>query len=426
MANLGPVRKLTPGPGLGKATGALALAIMFVLTVVASQAAPAQTFNVIHTFTGGQGGKNPFAGLTVDAAGNLYGTATDGGLGYGTAYTLRHSGAGWVFDPLYSFAGGSDGAYPQARVIIGQNGTLYGTTVIGGQACSSGTCGTVFNLRPSAFPCRSAICPGMETVLYRFMGGDDGADPKYGDLIFDQGNIYGTTPEGGSHGYGTVYELTPSGTESVLYSFAGFVGGHDGGHPYGGVVRDNVGRLYGTTHEGGTLNAGTVFELTPSEMGWTEEVIYSFQRSGSGLVPYAGLIVDQSGNLYGATTTTDFFGGGGGTVFELSPSDGSWTYTVLYSFTGNANCGPRANLAMDPAGNLYGTTYCDGANNYGSVFKLTPTLNPPWTYISLHDFTNGSDGELPISNVLIHPNGKLYGTAIGGDQGSGVVWEITP
>src|SRR5271157_394855 len=418
MANPRQLRNLIFGLSLGAATAALAIA--FVLIVVATQPAQAQTFNVLHNFTGAQDGGNPYAGVTMDKAGNLYGTAFHYGAGYGTVYQLKHKGSGWVFNPLYSFTAGSDGAYPAGGVIFGPNGTLYGTTYEGGKGY-----GTVFNLRPKPTACLTALCGWGETVLYRFVGyPTDGAYPGYtnGDLIFDQaGKIYGTTENGGSHSYGVVYELTPSGsgwTESVLYNFSG----SDGAYPYSGVIFDNAGNLYGTTFEGGLGGVGTVFELTYS-IGWTETFLNSFRNGTDGSYLIAGLIFDQSGNLFGATNNGGQ--GGGGTVFKLTPSNGSWTYSLVYSFTGGAECGPWGNLVMDGAGNLYGTTVCDGAKNAGSVFELTPS-GSGWTYTSLHDFTGGSDGALPYCNVVFDANGNLYGTAYaGGSQGVGVVWKIT-
>ena len=414
------------------ATAALALVIMFALAVVLSPAAQAQTYKVLYNFTGGLDGGTPFAGLTMDKAGNLYGTTRGFPGGYGTVYRLRFLGSSWVFNPLYTFTGGKDGAKPYAGVIFGPNGSLYGTTSVGGNlTCNQPSgCGTVFNLRPQPTVCLTSVCAWTETVLYAFKAGADGAYPEFGDLTFDQaGNIYGTTGQGGNSNRGTVYELTPSNggwTESIIYSFTG---GADGAYPNAGFILDNAGNLYGTAYAGGSSNLGTVFQLTYSVgSGWTENVLYSFGYTG-GDQPYAGLIFDQSGNLYGATS--DGGSGDGGTVFELTPGEnGNWTYTLIYSFDGTRNnaCGPR-NLVLDGAGNIYGATRCDGSkyDHAGSVFKLTPTPAPPWTYTSLHDFTDGDDGGYPISNVVIDANGNLYGTASnGGSYGAGVVWEITP
>ena len=429
MNNLRQLRSWTLGLSVDVATVTLALAIVFVL---ASEAAQAQTFNVLHTFTGGNDGGNPSAGVTIHA-GVLYGTTFAGGLlscngghGCGTVYQMKHIGSGWTFNSLYTFTGGSDGAIPTAPVVFGPDGALYSTTEFGGSN------GDVFKLRPFPTACKTALCPWSENLLYNFQGGTDGSKPI--GLLFDQaGNIYGTTSSGGAYGDGTVYELTPSGsgwTESLLHSF-GY--GTDGITPYRSmVVFDNAGNLYGTTYYGGAFNAGSVFQLTPSESGWIEKVIYSFLGNTDGRFPYSGLIIDQSGNLYG--TTTDAGSGYGGTVFELSPSGSGWTYSALYSLTGSLgdSCGPAWALTMDAVGNLYDTTECDGANQAGNVFKLTNT-GGSWTYTSLHDFTGGSDGLWPISGVTFDTSGNLYGTTYyGGDlncgntYGCGVVWEITP
>jgi len=404
---------------------AFALELVCALVIVTVLSAQAQTFTVIHNFTGGGDGFYPKAGVTLDQAGNLYGTA-DGfeSYGYGTVYKLTHQGSNWSLNPLYEFTGGRDGANPEARVIFGPNGTLYGTTYAGGTYNG----GTVFSLRPYPTVCKTALCPWAETVLYPFSRGADGYYPSPADLIFDQaGNIYGTTIA--PSGDGVVYELTPSGggwTESVLHSFSG---SPDGAGPYGGVIRDNAGNLYGTTESGGTGSGqGTVFELTYSTgSGWSESILYSFQGGSDGGVPLVGLIFDPLGNLYGATS--DGGSGGGGTVFKLTPFGGSWTFSLVYSFTGNL-CGPGGKLVMDGAGSLYGTTACDGAYNEGSIFELTPS-NGAWTYRSLHDFCAGgypcSDGRFPLGNVVFDTSGNLYGTAEqGGTDDGGVVWEITP
>ena len=402
-----------------------AYALALLMIILATQL-HAQTFTVLHTFTGGQDGKSPYAGVTLDQAGSLYGTTTAGGAGYGTVYKLTHKGPAWTFNPLFSFDG-SDGANPEARVIFGPNGTLYGTTEGGGlNNCNTG-CGTVFNLRPSATACRAALCPWTETVLYAFKGHfSDGAAPGAGDLLFDQaGNIYGATSGGGGYDYGAVYELTPSGggwTESILYSFPGGVGGF---YPFSGVIFDNAGNLYGTTVDGGLANRGTVFELTYSAgSGWTESILYDFPNGSDGSGPQPGLIFDPLGNLYGATPRGGK--GGAGTVFKLTPAgNGNWMYSLVYSFTGGDPCGPWGTLVMDEAGNLYGTTYCGGFG-YGRVFELTPSSGG-WAYKDLYDFTGGSDGAHPYGSVVFDASGNLYGTTYtGGSQGDGVVWEITP
>jgi len=402
----------------------IAFAVVAALAGVVAQSAHAQTYSVLHTFTGGLDGEIPEAGVTLDRAGNLYGTASYGGnTGYGTVFKLAHKGSGWTFSPLYNFAGGNDGATPLARVIFGSNGTLYGTT--SDQAMEQGTFGTVFNLRPPASACKSVLCPWSETVLHRFTAnGNDGITPGYGDVVFDKaGNLYGTTINGGTNDRGIVYELTPSGgswTESILFNF----GSGLGVYPYNGVIFDNAGNLYGTTYEDedGPTVYGTVYQLTPSGSGWTENILHSFQEASDGAYPFGGVIFDQVGNLYG---TTAYAGpSGAGTVFQLTPSNGTWTLTVLHSFAGSD--GPFGGLTMDAAGNLYGMTYADGANNFGSVFKLTPS-GGGWTYTDLYDFTGKDDGGYPFGTVAFDANGNLYGTASAfGKNGYGVVWEITP
>jgi uncharacterized repeat protein (TIGR03803 family) len=426
-------------------TMVVSTSMAFALMVLPTQPAWAQSFTVLHNFTGGQDGGFVYAGLTIDKAGNMYGTTYQGGYtggdcagygGCGTVFRLSRKGSGWIFSPLYSFLWGSDGAAPLAGVTVGPDGALYGTTNWGGGSnqCTNG-CGTVFSLRPQAHSCASVSCPWSESVLYRFTGAD-GAFPQYGDLIFDQsGSLYGTTRQGGIWGLlcgdgggtcGIVYKLTPAGagwTESILYAFTGE---SDGYYPYSGMIFDNTGKImYGTTLFGGAYGImsgyGTVYQLILTGNGWTENTLYTFQNGSDGEWPYAGITLDQSGRVYGSASYGGI--GNGGTVFQLTPSGGSWLFSLLYSFSGT--CGPRGNLVFDPNGNLYGTTVCDGANKLGNVFKLTPGIGG-WTYTSLHDFS-GSDGAGPYGSLLLDADGNLHGTtARGGTYNEGVVWEITP
>src|SRR5271165_1156389 len=321
--------------GLHAGSCGLVSALLLAVAILSSQTLEAQTFNVIHNFTGGQDGGSPFAGLIMDKAGNLYGTTAFGGSGNGTVFRLVFKSSHWVFQPLYSFAGGTDGANPQARVIIGPDGALYGTTQNGGMGH-----GTVFKLSPQPTACKTALCAWKETVIYRFAAGADGDSP-FSEVVFDQsGNLYGTTVLGGTgtcntnYTCGVVFELTPSGgswIESILYRFTG---GNDGGSPAAGLIFDGAGNLYGTATVGGLNNKGTVFQLTPEGSGWSENVLYSFMGS-DGYQPASSLTFDQKGNLYGTT----IYGGstygsspGGGVAFELMPSGGQWTENVLYSF----------------------------------------------------------------------------------------------
>jgi uncharacterized repeat protein (TIGR03803 family) len=407
-------------------TLALAMGLALALPVLLAQSAQAQSYKVLYNFTGGQDGAYPEAGVTLDGGGNLYGTTYQGGSSNrGSVFKLAHKGSGWTLSPLYSFTAGRDGSAPIARVVFGPDGSLYGTTQFGGRNCGVG-CGTVFNLKPPVSICKAILCPWTETLLYKFSGGSDGANPGYGDLTFGPtGDIFGTTYFGGNNAQGVVYELTfQSGkwTENAIYRF---IGTNDGGNPYSSVVFDGAGNLYGTAYAGGADGHGTVFQLTPSLSGWTENTLYAFQSSSDGASPFGGVVFDNAGNLYGGAS-----GGGagsGGTVYELMPSNGSWIFSVIYSFTGSAYLpGPYDSLTMDAAGNLYGTTFKDGAHSAGSVFKLTP-LNGGWTETDLYDFSGGADGGIPYGSVSIDANGNLYGTAShGGTNGYGVIWEITP
>ena len=354
---------------------------------------------------------------------------------------------------LHSFGSGTDGQDPQAGLVMDSHGNLYGTTYFGGihGACQGGpTCGTVFELSPKEGG------DYAETILHSFGGDMDGQNPAAG-LIFDGvGNLYGTTPVGGIHGYGTVFELSPNGsggwTETVLHSFD--YNGSDGALPYANLVFDRFGNLYGTTYAGGihascnygaNAGCGTVFELSPREGGgWTETVLHSFNNNGQdGWYPDAGLLFDGAGNLYGTTVAGGIHhtcsSGGCGTVFELSPLEGGgWTEAVLHSF-GNGTDGiwPVAGLTFDGAGNLYGTTSgggihiaCDGGG-CGTVFELSPREGGGWTETVLHSFGNGTDGAAPGAGLVFDATGNLYGTtAVGGIHcglpGCGTVFALSP
>jgi len=312
--------------------------------------------------------------------------------GCGTVFELMPTGAGgWTEKVLHNFNNdGTNGWWPRAGLITDAAGNLYGTTSAGGLYGR----GIVFELTPSAG------AGWTEKVLYSFnSNGADGHYP-YAGLIFDAaGNLYGTTMSGGLYGRGTVFELTATAgggwTEKVLYSFNS--NGTDGHYPYAGLIFDAAGNLYGTTNEGGTYlcaphsdGCGTVFELTPEAGGgWTEQVLHRFGNSDGALPVSGSLIFDSAGNLYGTTVFGgDYlcgpYGDGCGTVFELTPkAGGGWTEQVLHSFNNNDSAvtngwWPWAGLITDTAGNLYGTTmYSSGiAGSAGTVFQLTPPVYP--------------------------------------------------
>lgn len=384
----------------------LVLALAVGTASLIAPRAQAQTFSVVHSFTGGSDGSNPLNGFILDASGNLYGTASSGGA-YNSGVVFKVTEKGKEIQ-LYPFTGGVDGGGPNGSLIRTANGVLYGTTTAGG---ASGA-GTVFK-----------VVGKKETVLYSFTGGADGGDPQAGLTADAAGNLYGTTSSGGATGNGTVFRLSlpkdGKRTETVLYSFGG---GTDGATPVGGVSFDAAGNLYGTTSAGGAYGLGTVFQLEAGE-NWKENILHSFEDGNDGAVPYAGLIPDKAGNFYGAATE----GGsnGGGTVFELTPSNGSWTFNIIYSVPGWGISGSFRDLVLDGAGNIYATTHCDGEYNSGTVYELTPS-GSSWTYTLLYAFTGGSDGLYSFSNLVLN-QGKLYGTTkYGGEYSNGVIFEVTP
>lgn len=395
---------------------ACSLALEFALLIVGSSLAPGQTFTVLHNFTGGADGANPYSPVTIDGRGDLYGTTFYGGSG-GVVYKMTQTHGAWTFASLYQFGAHNDPAFPYAGVVIGPDGTLYGT----GSAGGTHGAGAVFKLQPPPHFTPNLLAPWTETVLYSFQGGNDGLTP-YAEVTFDPaGNIYGTTYNGGIARQGTVYELSRSGdawTERVLYNFAG----SNGADPIGGVLIDHAGNLYGTTQEGGVnQDFGAVWELTyMAPVGWTESFLHSFDQNGLAS-PTASMIFGPSGNIYG--TAAD----GAGGIFELTPSGSTWIYRPLYGSGGGIEeCGDRGSLVMDAAGNLYGTTTCDGDHGDGSIFKLS-YIDGSWTSTTLYSFTGGSDGLWPEAGPALDADGNLYGTTTqGGAYGNGVVWELTP
>jgi uncharacterized repeat protein (TIGR03803 family) len=309
-------------------------------------------FSLLYSLAGGSGdGSDPYHTLIQGNDGNIYGTTASGGSsGRGTVFKITPSGTETV---LYSFPAGS--SEPYTGLIQGSDGNFYGTTGANGASDD----GTVFKITVG----------GNQTVLHAFpKTGTDGQIPYAGLIQGSDGNLYGTTYFGGANGLGTVFKVTLSGTETVLYSFAG---GSDGDHPYGGVVQGTDGNFYGTTYQGGASGNGTVFKITPSG---TETVLYAFAGGSDGAVPEAGLTLGSDGNFYGDTLQ----GGadGLGTVFELTPSGSE---TILHSFAGGGSDGanPTANLVPGTDGNLYGTTSAGGPGGHGTFFKVTLQFTLP-------------------------------------------------
>jgi uncharacterized repeat protein (TIGR03803 family) len=334
---------------------------------------------------------------------------------YGTALALAFlaltgSAAAKSDKILHSFGGGSDGANPYAGVISDRSGNLYGTTYTGGSSnCSGAGCGTVFKVTHD----------GTETVLYPFTGGNDGEGPYAGVIEDKSGNLYGTAVYGGSYGDGTVFELAPDGTFTVLHTFLG--GSNDGALPEAGLIEDRAGNLYGTAIYGGAENEGIVYEIASDG---TFTILYSFKgySAGDGANPTAALIRDSAGNFYGTTEQ------GGtderGTVFELA-SDG--TETVLHSFTGGSDGAySRGGVVRDKSGNLYGATINGGGSGTGcggqgcgTVFMVTPNGTESVLY-ALCSLANCADGAVSQTGVVEDSAGNLYGiTTIGGGTGCG-------
>jgi uncharacterized repeat protein (TIGR03803 family) len=471
-----------------------------------SPASPGWTEKTLYTFTGAADGYTPYGNLIFDGSGNLYGVTYGSKGGYGVVYRLTPSGGGWTDSVLYTFTGGSDGAAPQGGLVLDSAGDLFGTTSEGSTAnigtvfelvLASGTytenqifafpgtdgvdlqsglvadtagnlygtateggfnqcplagnagCGSVFELS------RSSNGTWQRTVLHNFTGtqNGDGGLPN-GTLIFDSaGNLYGTTSNS-IYGGGTIFKLSPSASGrnyQIIYKFGSHHG--DGEDPFSGLLIDAAGNLYGTTIAGGNgsyLNCsycGTVYKLAPTTGGhYFETVIYNFQGEGDGSYPLAGLTIDQAGNLYGTTSQGGINDGdqGFGVVFKLAPnSNGSWTQSVLYAFTGANDGGvPYGGVIFDNAGNLYGTaaTGGDGCGyGCGVVFELTPTSSGPWTETVIHPFAGTPDGASPQATLTFDTAGNLYGTTFtggavtdnpyclgGGGSGCGTVFKLTP
>ena len=393
-----------------RSTRLLCAVASLLLLAALSHPAEAQTYKVIHSFTAKlSDGGTPFGGPVLDRSGNLYGTTYTGGTyGAGSVYKLSPEGSNWKYRALYSFGGSTDGDAPGFGTLAIHNGALFGTT----------EGGLPFGVAFEVGPCTATLC--REKVVHGFGNGLDGAQP-IGGVVFDPaGNMYGTTSEGGSTGNGTVYEITASGTESILYNFAG---GTDAASPPAGVTLDSVGNLYGTSSLGGENGFGAVYKLTRSGSTWSYSILYNFQGADDGQYPVGGVIVDRAGNIYGGT----FAGGinGGGTVYELSPSGDTYTFNTLYSFTGGYS-GVYNKLTFDANGNLYGATEAAGQNGFGLIFKLTPS-NGGWTYTDLYDFADGTDGGQPYGSLAVDSSGNIFGTTdLGGDDNEGVIFEITP
>jgi uncharacterized repeat protein (TIGR03803 family) len=406
------------------------------------------TLKTVYTFAGGPDGETPLGGLVQSADGHFYGTTRAGGnttnctYGCGTVFELTPTTtAVWKEKIIHNFSGSStapfgvDGSGPAANVLFDQAGNLYGTAANGGTAVSGAGCngiiycgGTVFKLA------KNSSGQWITSLLYAFAPSGDGLSPAGGLIADGVGNLYGTTQYGGGYGLGSVYQMVAvSGggyKERVIYSFTG---GTDGQNPSGSLASDAAGNLYGTTYYGGSttcsynIGCGLVFELSPASNGkWTETILYRFTGASDGQNPVGPLTFDAAGNIFGASTGNDYTSIGG--VFELSPSSGGWTFSEIHAFSGIDGAFPNGGLVFDASGNLYGTAG-GGAKNSGVVYELSPGASG-WTLTLLHTFQGKTDGTYSQQLVFDH-NGHLFGTtAEGGNApscggyGCGVVFEL--
>ncbi len=407
----------------------MAIAVLFMT----GASAFAQQEKILHSFTNnGRDGYVAYGGLIFDSTGNLYGTTYEGGA-YGdpinnlagVVFELSPKvGGGWTEKILHNFnPNGKDGYNPYSGLVFDGSGNLYGTTYEGGTYGG----GIAFELT------QTTGGAWTERIIHNFgVSGEDGLNP-HASLILDiAGNLYGTTFYGGSNNSGTVFELMHKAgggwTEKILHAFNN--NGTDGALPYASLIFDGLGNLYGTTVEGGPSNCGIVFELSPGASGaWTEPILHNFINDGvDGCVPYSSLIFDRAGSLYGTTAV----GGSGlsGTAFELTPTAGGiWTEKALHNFTNNGTDGiiPNAGLIFDRDGNLYGTTQQGGTHRGGTLYELRPGAGGVWTERIVHNFSSTlTDGYLPYDTPVFDSFGNLYGTtALSSGIGSGTVFEIT-
>ena len=362
---------------------------------------------VLYSFQGGTDGFRPDGPLVLDPAGNLYGTTVYGGAdGWGTVFELSPDGqGGWSETILYSFTGGADGQQPATALTLDSHGNLFGTTP-GPSSCSR-YCGSVFELSPGG-------SGWTFTLLHAFRGKKDGGEVAGGLTMDTAGDLFGTTIGGGSKGYGTVFQLSNSGSGWALTTLHAFALDADGGDPAGTLVLGD-GTIYGVTLWGGAYGDGVFYRLSLDANGrWREKVLYSFKGGNNG-AQVTGLISDQNGGLYGVSDT------GNRHVFRFTQKQGGgWAKKNLYTFRGGGNGSPSGNVLVDQAGNLYGLASDGGGKRDGSLYKLTPQPDGKFVATRLYGFRGGTDGSVPVGPPIMDNAGNLYGvTLTGGGEGCG-------
>ena len=391
--------------------------LVIAVSLVTARAA---TTDVIFSFEEDDG-EYADTDLETDNAGSIYGTTVLGGdFGGGTVFQLSPTPTGWNQTVLYSFTGGADGGEPYKGVTIDRRGNLYGTAVTGGSGGCEGGCGVVYKLTKSNGTWN-------QTVIHAFTGGDDGSGPGARVTLDRSGNVYGMTPTGGTYGVGTIYKLHPHAGSYEFQVIHTFTGGDDGATGSAGRMLLQHGRLYGAATVGGLYGSGVVFELTPTAVGeWNFRGLYSFHGQPDGSFPYGALLRAGSGKIYGTT----YYGGenGIGCVYELSPRPvGQWDGRVIYSFQeGSDGNSPISNLVRDAAGNLFGTT-SEGGLGSGAIFKLTPNGGGQWTESVVHPFAGPPDGGFSYNGMVVDRFGNFYGATVhGGTDDDGCVYKFTP
>jgi len=401
------------------------LAIFAAITILVSGARAASTTTVIYSFLGDTDGEYADTDLVTDSAGNIYGTTVQGGTSSsGTVFQVTPSG---VHTVIYSFTGGKDGGEPYKGVTLDAQGNIYGTAGVGGMyvgPCVDTGCGTVFKLTNSGGTWNFA-------VIHSFTGGSDGWGPGAGVTVDSQGRVFGMTPVGGSNNAGVIYQLKSDSSgnwrEKIIHSFTG---GKDGlGGSAGRLLPDGAGGFYGACTAGGLNGNGVVFQLSPGTNGsWRLKPLYPFKGMPDAGFPYGGLLLDKSGNLYG----TSYYDGANdlGAVYKLTNTNGTWTESVLYSFKGGSDGNsPISNLVFDSAGNLYGTTSEGGSARClcGTIFKLTPGSGGTWTESVAHRFTGPPDGAFVYNGMVVDSAGNFYGATVhGGTANEGAIYKFVP